>query len=186
MFPLLLVLIACTVALAQDNVPVQINFNLVQVNKYAGQEETLESITTPGKRVVIDLGGRETMLHYLAATSKVPYRVRTATYSGSSGASDSKVIDWDTRHVFVAPSGADSFLVSSSRTGCPGTEVAPSVAVAFATHSGWSDPPIRFGPLTANTTCPLGRGFTLEVVGRGAAPPEVKLVEANSSMFGKR
>ena len=34
--------------------PSAINFNLVQVNNYAGQEQVTEQISTPGQRVVID------------------------------------------------------------------------------------------------------------------------------------
>lgn len=187
MLPLLLILI-CSAAFAQEANPVQINFNLVQVNKYASQDQVLENVATPGQRVVIDVGNGETMLQYLAATAKVPVRVQTASYVKETPGSSSQamVVDWETYQTFVAPSGADSFRVLASRTGCPGTEVAPSVAVAFATHHGWSDPPIRFGPLTANTTCPLGKGFTLEVNSRGTEPPRVKLIEAGSSMYGKR
>lgn len=184
MFPLILVAIMVSIALAQET-PVQINFNLVQVNKYPGQEEVLENVSTPGQRIVIDVNSGETMLQYLAATSKVPIKVRQVSYSGPGGTTESAVIDWETTRIFTAPSGADSFKVLASRTGCPGTEVAPSVAVAFATKNGWSDP-IRFGPLTSNTTCPLGHGFTLEVVGQGTLPPRVKLIEAGSSMYGKR
>lgn len=186
MLPLILLTFLCTAAFAADNTPVQINFNLVQVNKYDAQEAVLEDIQTPGQRVVIDVGQGETMLQYLAAVSKVPIRIaHTATYSGPGSSTTAAVIDWESHRVFCAPSGTDSFKVMASRTGCPGTEVGPSVAVSFASKGGWSDP-IRFGPLTANTTCPLGHGFTLEVAGQGSQPPRVKLVEAGSSMLGKR
>ncbi len=191
MLPLILLMSVFAVAIAGENPPVQVNFNLVQVNKYQGQEEVLENIQTPGQRVVIDVGNQETMLHYLAATAKVPVRTRPVAVSSRSTtsagfATDASIIDWDSYRIFVAPSGVDSFRVSASRTGCPGTEVAPSVAVAFATQAGWSDPPIRFGPLTSNTTCPLGHGFVLEISGQGSMPPRVKLVESGSSMMGKR
>lgn len=185
MFPLLLIVLISSLALAEDTPPVQINFNLVQVNKYPGQDEALANVATPGQRIVIDVSSGETMLQYLAAASKVPIKVRQAVFSGPGGATDMITVDWETHRVFTAPSGADSFKVSSSRVGCPGTEVGPCVAVAFASKGGWSDP-IRFGPLTSNTTCPLGHGFTLEVVGQGTQPPRVKLIEAGSSMFGKR
>jgi hypothetical protein len=191
MLALLLVVILSSVAFADENPPVQINFNLVQVNKYPSQDEVLSDVQTPGQRVVIDVGNSDVMLQYLAATAKVPIktrvpRVEMRTVSAPGTATGARVVDWETHQIFVAPSGADSFRVSASRTGCPGTEVAPSVAVAFATRGGWSDPPIRFGPLTANTTCPLGHGFVLEVVGQGTMPPRVKLVESGSTMMGKR
>lgn len=186
MYPLLILLLLSSLAFAQDVNSTQINFNLVQVNKYAGQDAVLEHVATPGQRIVIDVGSGETMLHYLAATSKVPVKVRQASIAAPGNSTESLIVNWESRHVFVAPSGADSFLVLASRTGCPGTEVGPSVAVAFATHKGWSDPPIRFGPLMSNTTCPLGNGYTLEVSGRGAEPPRVRLVETNASMLGKR
>ena len=64
----------------------------------------------------------------------------------------------------------DSFLVSASRIGCPGTEVAASVAVSFSTHSGWSSPPIRFGPLGDHSVCPLGQGFELEIFTEDEGP----------------
>lgn len=185
MLPLILLMLLCTAAFADDNAPVQINFNLVQVNKYAGQEDVLGSIQTPGQRIVIDVGNGETMLQYLAAAAKVPVKVRQFTTSGPGSSTDAHVVEWETFRVFTAPSGTDSFKVMSSRTGCPGTEVAPSVAVSFASKGGWSDP-IRFGPLTSNTTCPLGHGFTLEVVGQGSQPPRIKLIEAGSTMMGKR
>ncbi|MBK6909447.1 MAG: hypothetical protein IPK53_05035 [bacterium] len=186
MWPLVLLLLLSAVTFAEEQPPVQINFNLVQVNKYPAQEEVLADVVAPGQRIVIDVGNSETMLQYLAATARVPVKVRSVAYSISGSTTDAITIDWDTHRVFYAPSGTDSFLVSSSRTGCPGTEVAPSVAVAFPTKGGWSDPPIRFGPLTANTTCPLGHGFTLEVNGQGGMAPRVKLIEGNSSMYGKR
>lgn len=185
MWPLLILLLACAPIWAQESTPVQINFNLVQVNKYQAQDAVLEDVVTPGNRVVIDVSNGETMLQYLAAAARVPikYRIETGT---SGAATDYVTIDWETRQVIHVPSGTDSFLVSSSRIGCPGTEVGPSVAVAFPSKGGWSDPPIRFGPLTSKTTCPLGRGVTLEVNGQGTMPPRVKLVEAQSSMYGKR
>ncbi|MCB9368845.1 MAG: hypothetical protein H6507_07055 [Calditrichaeota bacterium] len=191
MLALMLVVILSAAVFAEENPPVQINFNLVQVNKYPSQDEVLAGVQSPGQRVVIDVGNSETMLQYLAATAKVPIKTRpmivqTHTASTPGSSTGAMVVDWETHQVFVAPSGTDSFRVSSSRTGCPGTEVAPSVAVAFATRGGWSDPPIRFGPLTANTTCPLGHGFVLEVVGQGTMPPRVKLVETGTSLMGKR
>jgi hypothetical protein len=190
MLALMLVVILSTVAFADENPPVQINFNLVQVNKYPSQDEVLSDVQTPGQRVVIDVGNSDVMLQYLAATAKVPVKTRPlvqVSYTSSAGSSTgASIIDWESHQVFVAPSGADSFKVTASRTGCPGTEVAPSVAVAFATKGGWSDPPIRFGPLTANTTCPLGHGFVLEVAGQGTMPPRVKLIESGTSLMGKR
>lgn len=185
MLPLILLTLFCTAAFADENPPMQINFNLVQVNKYDAQEAVLENVQTPGQRIVIDVGNGETMLQYLAAAAKVPVKVRQVTHSGPGSSTEFCIVDWETHQVIYAPSGADSFKVSASRTGCPGTEVAPSVAVSFASKGGWSDP-IRFGPLTSNTTCALGHGFTLEVAGQGTQPPRIKLVEAGSSMYGKR
>jgi hypothetical protein len=94
-------------------------------------------------------------------------------------------IPWESNLILHAPSGQDSFLVTSSRKGCPGTEVKPSVSVAFATAHGWSDPPIRFGPLAWKTICPLGRGVELQVCVAGGSAPYVKLIE-KSNMYGKR
>jgi len=81
---------------------------------------------------------------------------------------------------------ADSFLVSASRIGCPGTEVAASVAVSFPTHSGWSSPPIRFGPLKKHTICPLGQGLVLEVFGENTAGPLVELQRREAAWGSRR
>ncbi|MCC6475426.1 hypothetical protein IT157_00105 [bacterium] len=183
---LLLILMTAATCFAQSEPPVNINFNLVQVNTYPSQEQMLAGLTTPGKRVVIDVGTGPAMLQYLAYSAQIPIKVRSASASGITGETDIFSIAWETNRVFVAPSGIDSFLVTSSRTGCPGTEVAPSVSVAFAAKGGWSDPPIRFGPITESTICPLGHGFTLEVQGNGATAPRVKLIESGAAMYGKR
>lgn len=79
----------------------------------------------------------------------------------------------------------DSFLVSASRTGCPGTEVRASIAVSFATGSGWSFPPIRFGPLGDHVICPLGEGLKLEVFGDSGVGPRVR-VSSRVRTYGSR
>jgi hypothetical protein len=57
--------------------------------------------------------------------------------------------------------------------------------VAFSRGSIWSDPPIRFGPLTEQTICPLGNGYQLIVNGRGDHPPLVRIVQA-ANRYGYR
>jgi hypothetical protein len=184
-FVFTMMLVAC-VANAMAVEPTTINFNLVQVNQYPGQEEAASKITTPGRRIVVDLSRPETTLQYLAATASIPIKLakpssRKVTYVEG----EQVMLPWETSVVMYTPSGTDSFLVSSSRTGCPGTEVGPSVAVAFATYRGWSDPPIRFGPLTSKTICSLGKGAELEVNGMGPNPPVVRLIE-ESAMYGRK
>jgi len=164
-----------------------VNFNLVQVNHYYGQEQAVDSVITPGERVVIDIGSPLATQRFLTGSSPnigvapvvVSIERRTADDSGGV------MIPWESRTVLRTVSGRDSFLVTSSRTGCPGTEVRPSVAVAFATGRGWSDPPVRFGPLSERGVCPLGRGVQLQVSVTGDGAPVVKLHE-EWLLYGKR
>jgi hypothetical protein len=166
--------------------PVQVNFNLVQVNHYPGQTQVQENIVTPGKRLVIDMNESSAALAYLSASSSIPIYMRhDNAYRSQNGAGVGAALGWESSMVLYAPAMQDSFLVTSSRTGCPGTEVGPSVAVAFSNGKKWSNPPIRFGPLTDNTICPLGNGFELEVSGRGSHPPLVRVVGDNT-MYGRR
>jgi hypothetical protein len=185
--------IALTLALltwplfAWSQQPPVINFNLVQVNHYHGQESAVDSVITPGERVVIDLGSPLATQRFLAGSSAnvgiapVMVNIESMIADDPGGVS----IPWESRAVLRTVSGRDSFLVSSSRSGCPGTEVRPSVAVAFPTARGWSDPPIRFGPLSEQGLCALGRGVHLQVSVSGDGPPVVKLRE-ESALFGKR
>ena len=178
---ILLVSLTCALCAQESNT---VNFNLVQVNQYHGQEKVQDSVKTPGQRIVIDLKNPDSFRPFVKESppgqlKAAPVVVNVA--GALSGNPDGTTLPWETGTVLRAVSGADSFKVSSSRTGCPGTEVRPSVSVAFATSHGWSDPPIRFGPLTDRTMCPLGHGFTLEVSASGASPPRVKLREPSSS-----
>jgi len=164
-----------------------INFNLVQVNHYHGQEKAADSLVTPGERVVIDVGGPLASQRFFAGPSPdmgfapVMVNIERLTADDFGGVS----IPWESQAVLRTISGRDSFLVTSSRVGCPGTEVRPSVAVAFATGRGWSDPPVRFGPLSERAVCALGRGVHLQVSVTGDGPPVVKLRE-ESLLYGKR
>jgi hypothetical protein len=89
---------------------------------------------------------------------------------------DSVFLPWDSVTVLHwKDDGVDSFLVSVSRTGCPGTETEPSVAVTFPAGTGWSSPPIHFGPLGGHVICPLGRELVLEVFGENPAGSSVRL-----------
>jgi hypothetical protein len=173
-------------ALASAAQPVSINFNLVQVNHYHGQDSVLAGVSTPGQRVVVDVGN-----HIAAASfkSEVPRSANTPSvsvqFSSARIQANGQAIPWEMSRIMFSASGSDSFLVTSSRTGCPGTEIGPSVSVAFPTGRGWSDPPIRFGPLAAMTVCPLGRGYQLEVSAIGKDPPKVTL-QSEESLLGKR
>ena len=181
----ILIAVLAYLAIGFADEPVQVNFNLVQVNQYPGQENLQDEVVTPGKRLVIDMNQSSAMLQYLSATSSIPIRMRTDNaYRTQNGGAVGSALGWETSAILYAPARQDSFLVKSSRTGCPGTEVGPSVAVAFSQGSQWSDP-IRFGPLTEMTVCPLGNGYQLEVNGRGTLPPLVRVIADNSS-FGRR
>ncbi len=154
-----------------------INFNLVQVNHYKGQEEATSGIESPGPRVVVDPNNPQALHQLRAMETQIPKELITPLMQLdiSLRSSSSAEIPWEKSAVIYSPSGADSFLVTSSRRGCPGTEVRPSVSVAFPTRSGWSFPPIRFGPLTESTICALGSGQKLEVCAVGDLPPRVRL-----------
>ena len=158
-----------------------INFNLVQVNHYHGQERAADSLITPGERVVIDIGSPLASQRFLGGSAPVMVNIERLTADDFGGVS----IPWESQAVLRTVSGRDSFLVRASRAGCPGTEVRPSVAVAFATGRGWSDPPVRFGPLSERGVCALGRGVQLQVSVTGDGPPVVKLRE-ESLLYGKR
>jgi hypothetical protein len=183
-------LIIATIAIAACAFAQQtptVNFNLVQVNHYHGQEHVTDSIITPGERIVIDLGNPGLTQRFLAGSASeinvapVVVNVERIAAEESGGV----MLPWESKAVLHSISGRDSFLVTSSLAGCPGTEVKPSVSVAFATGSGWSDPPIRFGPLSERGVCALGRGFNLDVSVRGSDPPTVKLRE-EPLQYGKR
>ena len=109
---LLLILMTAATCFAQSEPPVNINFKLVQVNTDPSQEQMLAGLTTPGKRVVIDVGTGPAMLQYLAYSAQIPIKVRSASASGITGETDIFSIAWETNRVFVAPSGIDSFLVT--------------------------------------------------------------------------
>jgi len=183
----LLAILSATLCSAQLP-PSTINFNLVQVNHYHGQEKLDSAVATPGERIVIDLQNpllRESFVS-AAVAGKMnisPMVVDVVSRVGVVG--EDVPLPWESSAILRAGAGSDSFRVSSSRTGCPGTEVGPSVAVAFATGGGWSDPPIRFGPLTASTLCPLGKGFLLEVRAQGDRDPVVRL-RHEETRYGQR
>ncbi len=100
---------------------------------------------------------------------------------------ESVFLPWDSATVLHwGEAGADSFLVSASRIGCPGTEVAASVAVSFPTNSGWSSPPIRFGPLGEHIICPLGHELVMEVFGENAAGPFARLRHYEGSLTSRK
>ncbi|MDD5088601.1 MAG: hypothetical protein PHI18_07380 [bacterium] len=183
----LLAILSATVCAAQLP-PSTINFNLVQVNHYHGQEKVDSAVATPGERIVIDLQNPLLREGFVAAAAAgqfnlAPVVVDVVSRSITEGSE--LPLPWETSAILRAESGADSFRVTSSRVGCPGTEVGPSVAVAFATGRGWSDPPIRFGPLTASTLCPLGKGFLLEVKAQDDRDPVVRL-RHEETRYGQR
>jgi hypothetical protein len=176
---------AALCALAQQSPT--INFNLVQVNHYHGQEQATGNVATPGERVVIDLGNPQAMQRFITESSSeiniAPVTINIERIVPDETGSVS--LPWESQAVLHSVSGQDSFLVTSSRAGCPGTEVKPSVAVAFSTPRGWSYPPIRFGPLSAQAICPLGRGYQLDVSVKADGVPVVKLRE-DALQYGKR
>jgi hypothetical protein len=89
----------------------------------------------------------------------------------SSDRSDAVLVPWEKSVIlFLNGVGSDSFLVRASHTGCPGTEVGASIAVSFATPSGWSYPPVRFGPLNDHSLCALGQGFQMEIFAGNEGP----------------
>jgi hypothetical protein len=174
---LLVIAATSTAILAQVN---SINFNLVQVNHYNGDQKVQDSVKTPGQRVVIDINNPESYRQMLLGSPSgqlnvAPVVVNVATVTNSADAHGSVALPWESETILRSPSGIDSFKVTSSRAGCPGTEIKPSVSVAFSTPHGWSDPPIRFGPLGNSTMCALGKGYVLDVSVRGDSAPRVAL-----------
>ncbi|RPH93134.1 hypothetical protein EHM69_11105 [candidate division KSB1 bacterium] len=164
-----------------------INFNLVQVNHYHGQNDSTKQVATPGQRVVIDLQNPLSRQQFLSnANPQIDLAPVSVQVFSPEMFFDGLSIPWETKVVLRSAASGDSFLVSSSKIGCPGTEVKPSVAVAFAMGRGWSDPPIRFGPLNEKTVCPLGHGYQLEVSAKGDHAPVVRLREPSADLYGKR
>lgn len=183
-----LVVLAVSASLVAAQPTQVINFNLVQVNHYHGQASVTDSVITPGQRIVIDLNRPEAWQRLLNAATPEHLNLAPVVVdvSNTDAPHDAAVpLPWESAVVLHSVSGADSFRVTSSRAGCPGTEVRPSVAVSFATAGGWSFPPIRFGPLTENSLCPLGRGYQLKVKLKTDAGPDVRLVEPET-LLGKR
>jgi hypothetical protein len=168
--------------------PSTVNFNLVQVNRYDGQQAVQDSVNRPVQRITIDVNNPE-MYRQLVKESPsgklnvAPVVVTMETVVGAKA--DGIPLPWNTQKVLRSATGLDSFRVSSSQAGCPGTEIRPSVSVSFATPRGWSDPPIRFGPLNDHTVCALGKGYELEVSARGANGPSVNLRQ-HAEMYGRR
>jgi hypothetical protein len=158
--------------------PPPVNFNLVQVNNYYNHPAAAPADSN-AQRVVIDLSDPAARAKFTGAGVPVmqaaPVMVRVER--NATALSGGVLVPWETHTILHAEMGNDSFRVSSSRSGCPGTEVRPSVAVAFPAHGGWSDPPIRFGPLGERALCPLGKGYQLEVSVSGDGSPLVKLHE---------
>ncbi|MBU1983545.1 hypothetical protein KJ815_03935 [bacterium] len=168
--------------------PTTVNFNLVQVNHYHGQEEVDKALITPGERIVIDLQNPLLRGQFLAAAATGQIDLASVIVDVQSIVSEKNggiAVPWESHMVLRSSSGTDSFRVSSSRIGCPGTEVGPSVAVAFPVGNSWSDPPIRFGPLSANTICPLGKGYQLQVATTSDDTPVIRLHEP-PALYGKR
>jgi hypothetical protein len=155
-----------------------VNFNLVQVNNYYNRA-AVTAADSGSQRVVIDLNDPTARAKFtgvgvpMIQVAPVTVRVERSTTALSGGVA----VPWETQAIIHAETGIDSFRVSASRSGCPGTEVRPSVAVAFPSRGGWSDPPIRFGPLGERALCPLGKGYQLEVNVSGGGSPIVKLHE---------
>ncbi len=173
-------LLICSCGWAQSSNST-INFNLVQVNQYAGQDQATADLQTPGPRVVVDPNSPNAVSILRQMNSQktgpgVVTRGPLLSIDIKYRSSDFADIPWESSRVFVATSGQDSFLVRSSMTGCPGTEVRPSVSVAFPSGGGWSFPPIRFGPLTESTICALGHDQQLEVSVVGNQAPRVRLL----------
>ena len=162
--------------------PATVNFNLVQVNHYHGQERLYDSVATPGARMVIDLGNPTAYHQFVrgveTASLTAPVVIDVFPDMNEAGGVE---LPWETQTVLRSTTGTDSFLVTSSRAGCPGTEIRPSVAVAFGTPNGWSDPPIRFGPLARRAICPLGYGRVLEVSVIEGGAPRVRLRDVSET-----
>jgi hypothetical protein len=177
---------ACIAVFAQWSLagePAPISFNLVQVNNYNHNAQAAPDTSAPkGQRVVIDVQNPNALHSMTPAPNAPGNKPSTVNMAASLNPADRGVqLPWESNRILYTASGQDSFLVTSSRTGCPGTEVRPSVSVAFSTSHGWSNPPIRFGPLTDKTVCPLGRGVELHVNAVGSAAPYVKLAESGAT-----
>jgi hypothetical protein len=168
--------------------PSTVNFNLVQVNHYNGQQAVVDSAKTQVQRITIDVNNPEAYRRMVSEASAGRINIAPVAISVESsggGSMDALTLPWESQTVLRSTSGADSFKVTSSRAGCPGTEIRPSVSVAFSTPHGWSDPPIRFGPLNDHTVCPLGKGYQLEVSVKGDNSPSVRLRE-QAVQYGHR
>ncbi len=179
-----LIVTCAQMSLAGD--PAPISFNLVQVNNYH-RPAAADTVVLQGQRVVIDVQnpGAFRSLTPVSYSTPVEKRVVVNVAVSLDGGADRGIqLPWESNMILYTATHEDSFLVTSSRTGCPGTEVRPSVSVAFATPHGWSNPPIRFGPLSDQTVCPLGRGVKLYVSSVGGAAPYVKI--AGSDTYSKR
>ena len=182
MMALTLILTLGSAAFADE--PAPINFNLVQVNNY-NRPAALDTASVPNQRVVIDVQNPDAFraLTPVSYSPEEPKPTKVVNMAVSLDPVDRGIfLPWESQIILHTTSGSDSFLVTSSRTGCPGTEVRPSVSVAFSTPRGWSDPPIRFGPLSDKTVCPLGRGVELKVSSVGGAAPYVKIMDSGSGL----
>lgn len=184
----LLALMMCFVAgWCWADPPPAINFNLVQVNHYYTAPQDTGKTPAPAQRVVVDVGAPQMLQQFRQQALNSKINVAPITVEIQSNVTEKNgghVLPWESHTILKSASGTDSFFVSSSRTGCPGTEVRPSVAVAFRNGGGWSDPPIRFGPLGERTYCPLGKGYGLEVSVVGNSAPIVRL--KNSDQYSTR
>jgi hypothetical protein len=168
---------------AMAETPPVVNFNLVQVNRYDKSDAAPQSdsvVAPKGSRLVIDMQNSGSVVKFFGKVSINNDHPKKAEDVAPHDLSGAQPIPWDSTMMVRSLSGQDSFLVRSSQTGCPGTEVRPSVSVAFPAGQGWSDPPIRFGPLCDRTFCPLGEGYQLEVIRRGNDVPLVRLIEPDA------
>jgi hypothetical protein len=178
-----LILLLSTMLIVSAQSPTVVNFNLVQVNRYdksdtTGARECLYITLHP--RVVVDMQNSRSMVEFFGSVSSGTQRPVVAVTPVAENDAPGSEIPWETGNLIHAAMGQDSFMVRSSRIGCPGTEVRPSVSVAFANGQSWSDPPIRFGPLCERTVCPLGHGYQLEVMCKGNDAPSVRLIEPDA------
>ena len=127
MKPALVMLVELTFALTSpaQQQPVNVNFNLVQVNHYHGQDSVTAGVTTPGRRVVIDLRN-PLSVNALRMSSDRAVDVNTSlvkvtSYSSGNDPATIDALNWESSKVLYSPAGEDSFLVTASRKGCPGT-----------------------------------------------------------------
>jgi hypothetical protein len=176
---ILTLFVVATIAFAET--PPVVNFNLVQVNHYDKPVDHPDTASAPaGARLIIDLQNSKSVVKYFGKVSAATPAKAAVEDVSDRDLSNTRVIPWETTQLVRSAAGQDSFLIRSSMTGCPGTEVRPSVSVSFPVGSGWSDPPIRFGPLCDRTFCPLGEGYQLEVFRRGNDAPLVRLIEPDA------